>query len=100
MPSPALLNLGHWEIAIIAGVVVLLFLGPRIPAAMRGLGRGIAQFRKGIHEDPGRGTKAPEGGSMPPAPGARAGDGRGDARAKVPEGRASDPPQQDRGPTG
>jgi sec-independent protein translocase protein TatA len=42
---------GHWEIAIIGGVVVLFFFARRVPEVMRSLGRGVTQFRKGLRED-------------------------------------------------
>lgn len=38
---------GHWEILIIAGVVLLLF-GNRLPGVMRSMGRGIVEFKKGV----------------------------------------------------
>jgi sec-independent protein translocase protein TatA len=41
---------GGWEIALIGGLIVLVFFGNRIPEAMRSLGRGITQFRKGLRE--------------------------------------------------
>lgn len=39
---------GQWEILLIGGVIVLVFFSRRIPEAMRSLGRGITQFRKGL----------------------------------------------------
>ena len=41
---------GHWEIVVIAGVIVLLFFGRRIPEMMRSLGKGVTQFKKGLKE--------------------------------------------------
>lgn len=41
---------GPWELAIIAGVV-LLFFGNRIPGMARSLGSGIVEFRKGLKGD-------------------------------------------------
>lgn len=43
-------NLGHSEIIIIALVVLLLFGGKKIPELMRGLGKGVSQFKKGMNE--------------------------------------------------
>jgi sec-independent protein translocase protein TatA len=37
---------GHWEILIVAGIVLLLF-GNRLPGVMRSMGRGIVEFKKG-----------------------------------------------------
>ena len=39
---------GHLELLIIAGIVLLLF-GNRLPGVMRNMGRGIVEFKKGIH---------------------------------------------------
>lgn len=39
---------GHWEILIIAAVILLLF-GHRLPSLMRSLGRGVVEFKKGVH---------------------------------------------------
>ncbi len=38
---------GPFEMAIIAGIVLLLF-GNRLPSTMRSLGRGIVEFKKGV----------------------------------------------------
>lgn len=43
-------NLGTSEIIIIALIVLLLFGGKKIPELMRGLGKGINQFKKGMNE--------------------------------------------------
>jgi len=43
-------NLQMPEIVIIAIVVLLLFGGKKIPELMRGIGKGISQFKKGIKE--------------------------------------------------
>ena len=43
-------NLGSTEIIIIAFVVLLLFGGKKIPELMRGLGKGVSQFKKGMNE--------------------------------------------------
>ncbi len=45
----AFFNFGGGEMLIIAIVALLLF-GPRLPTVMRGLGKGISEFKKGIHE--------------------------------------------------
>ncbi|MEK6614732.1 MAG: twin-arginine translocase TatA/TatE family subunit [Bacteroidota bacterium] len=42
--------LGTTEIIIIAVVVLLLFGGKKIPELMRGLGRGISEFKKAKDE--------------------------------------------------
>jgi len=43
-------NLGAPEITIIALVVLLLFGGKKIPELMRGLGKGVSQFKKGMKD--------------------------------------------------
>lgn len=42
--------LGTGEIVLIALVVLLIFGGKKIPELMRGLGKGVSQFKKGIKE--------------------------------------------------
>jgi len=41
-------NLGTGEIIIIAIVVLLLFGGKKIPELMKGIGKGIKNFREGV----------------------------------------------------
>ena len=43
-------NIGPAEIAIIAGVVALLFGAKRIPEVARGLGRSLNEFKRGLKE--------------------------------------------------
>jgi sec-independent protein translocase protein TatA len=50
MIIPLVFNLGFWEIVIIALVVLLLFGGKKIPELMRGLGKGVKNFKDGIKE--------------------------------------------------
>ena len=50
MIVPLVFNLGFWEIAIIALVVLLLFGGKKIPELMRGLGKGVKSFKQGMQE--------------------------------------------------
>ena len=42
--------LGTTEIILIAAVVLLLFGGKKIPELMRGLGKGISEFKKAKDE--------------------------------------------------
>ena len=44
-------GLGGWEILIIALVVLLIFGGKKIPELMKGLGKGVRNFKEGIKED-------------------------------------------------
>ena len=41
-------NLGTGEIVIIAIVVLLLFGGKKIPELMRGIGKGVKNFKDGV----------------------------------------------------
>ena len=43
-------NLGSTEIISIALVILLLFGGKKIPELMRGLGKGVSQFKKGMKD--------------------------------------------------
>ena len=39
---------GPMELAIIAGIIVLLFGSTKVPSLMRNLGRGVTEFKKGV----------------------------------------------------
>ena len=43
-------SLGFWEILLIVLVVILLFGGKKIPELMRGLGKGVKNFKAGMKE--------------------------------------------------
>ena len=43
-------NIHGNEIIIIALVILLLFGGKKIPELMRGLGKGVSQFKKGLKD--------------------------------------------------
>ena len=43
-------TLGIWEILIIALVILLLVGGRKIPELMKGLGKGVSSFKKGMKE--------------------------------------------------
>ncbi|MEJ5961387.1 Sec-independent protein translocase subunit TatA/TatB [Pedobacter immunditicola] len=45
--STLLMALGAPEIAIILVIVLLLFGGKKIPELMRGLGKGVKEFKEG-----------------------------------------------------
>ncbi|MBR4804736.1 MAG: twin-arginine translocase TatA/TatE family subunit [Bacteroidales bacterium] len=42
-------SLGFWEIAIIVLVILLLFGAKKIPELMRGLGKGVKNFKDGVN---------------------------------------------------
>jgi sec-independent protein translocase protein TatA len=48
--NPLLINLNGWEIPIIVLVVLILFGGRKIPEFMKGLGKGINSFKRGLHD--------------------------------------------------
>ncbi len=43
-------NLGTPEFLVIAFVVLLLFGGKKIPELMRGLGKGVRNFKEGMND--------------------------------------------------
>lgn len=43
--------IGPWQIVLIVLVVLLLFGGKKIPELMRGLGKGVKEFKDGIKPD-------------------------------------------------
>lgn len=45
-----LFALGTPEIILIALVILLIFGGKKIPELMRGLGKGVSQFKKGMKD--------------------------------------------------
>ena len=42
---------GGYEVILIVVVVLLLFGGRKIPELMRGIGKGVKEFKSGISED-------------------------------------------------
>ena len=51
MISAILLGIiGPWQIALIAVAILLFFGGKKIPELMKGLGKGISEFKKGKEE--------------------------------------------------
>lgn len=47
---PLVFNLGFWEIVIIALIVLLIFGGKKIPELMKGLGKGVKNFKEGMKD--------------------------------------------------
>ena len=47
---PLIIMLGTWEIIAIVAIVLLLFGGKKIPELMKGLGKGVKSFKKGMNE--------------------------------------------------
>jgi sec-independent protein translocase protein TatA len=44
------MNFGAGEIIIIALIILLLFGGKKIPELMKGLGKGVSNFKKGMND--------------------------------------------------
>ena len=42
--------IGPWQIVLIVLVILLMFGGKKIPELMRGLGKGMSEFKKGKEE--------------------------------------------------
>ena len=43
--------IGPWQIALIIALAVLLFGGKKIPELMRGVGRGMKEFKDAVNKD-------------------------------------------------
>ncbi|MBN1902617.1 twin-arginine translocase TatA/TatE family subunit [Candidatus Sumerlaeota bacterium] len=43
---------GHWEIIVIILIALLIFGPKKIPELMRGLGKGIREFKDSMKEEP------------------------------------------------
>jgi sec-independent protein translocase protein TatA len=43
--------IGPWQIIIIIAVILLFFGGKKIPELMRGLGKGMREFKEGLNPD-------------------------------------------------
>lgn len=50
MMTSQLLFIGTTELMLIAGIALLLFGGKKLPEMMRGMGKGISEFKKGARE--------------------------------------------------
>ena len=51
MINTFILMIGTGEIILIALVLLLIFGGKKIPELLKGIGKGISQFKRGIKEE-------------------------------------------------
>jgi sec-independent protein translocase protein TatA len=42
--------IGVWQIVLVIALALLFFGGKKIPELMRGLGKGVGEFKKGMRE--------------------------------------------------
>lgn len=42
--------IGTTELFLVAGIALLLFGGKKLPEMMRGMGRGVKEFKQGMNE--------------------------------------------------
>ena len=47
---PAFFNIGTGEVIVLVFLVLLLFGGKKIPELMRGIGKGVRNFRQGMND--------------------------------------------------
>ncbi len=57
------LMIGWPEILIVVLVILLLFGGKKIPELMKGLGKGVSSFKKGLKEGEQPDEQSQDGGS-------------------------------------
>ena len=50
-PNIILFSLGMPEIILIALAILLIFGGKKIPELMKGIGKGLTEFKKGMKEE-------------------------------------------------
>ena len=43
---------GPWQVVLIVAIVLLMFGGKKIPELMKGLGKGMKEFKQATKEDP------------------------------------------------
>lgn len=52
--------IGATELMLIAAIALLLFGGKKLPEMMRGLGRGVKEFKEGMREEIKPDNEAPQ----------------------------------------
>jgi sec-independent protein translocase protein TatA len=51
---------GVWQIVLLVALALLFFGGKKIPELMRGLGKGVGEFKKGMKDGEEESSKEPE----------------------------------------
>ena len=51
--------IGPWQVVIIVALILVLFGGKKIPELMRGMGRGIKEFKDAVNKDYTAETRRP-----------------------------------------
>jgi sec-independent protein translocase protein TatA len=88
-------GLEPWHLLLL-GIVALLLYGKRLPEVGRSLGRGIAEFKKGLHDVQDELSKE-ESEPEPPKPKLRAPERGGELPADQKPGAEESKEQQDAG---
>lgn len=52
--------IGPWQVVLIVAIVLLLFGGKKIPELMKGLGKGMKEFKNATKEDEEETTSSEE----------------------------------------
>jgi sec-independent protein translocase protein TatA len=60
MTASVLALIGGWEWVVIILAILLLFGGKKIPELMRGLGRGVSEFKKGMQDEENGSKESPK----------------------------------------
>jgi sec-independent protein translocase protein TatA len=78
-------GLGHWELLLILGIVLLLFGAKKLPGLATGLGQSLRAFKKGVTEqeelEDGKSAKADDKAAASSPASAPAKDGKPDDKA-------------------
>lgn len=77
-------GLGHWELLIILGIVLLLFGAKKLPGLATGLGQSLKAFKKGV-SDPEQLEEAKVEGKAEAKPAAEAVEVKPKAEEPAPE---------------
>lgn len=43
--------IGPWQIVLIVAIVILMFGGKKIPELMKGIGKGVREFKEGLNPE-------------------------------------------------